>query len=91
MSGPCAHQPFAQRGDPLSQHTQLITGRVRHRHPIRRYAGDRYLQPAALLLQENQHEPFIMLRVALPADNAGLLRPLQDLAERAGSWQATPG
>jgi len=38
---------------------------------------------AALLRQENQHAPFIMQRIALPADEAGLLQPFQELAERA--------
>lgn len=58
------------------------------------HAGGRYLQLAALLRQKNQHASLILLRVALPADNAGFFQPFQELAERAGvqpDARAEPG
>jgi len=39
---------------------------------------------AARLCQQSQRAPFIILRVTLPADKAGLFQPFQQLTERAG-------
>ncbi len=47
------------------------------------HAGGRYLQLAALLRQKNQHASLILLRVALPADNAGF-------SSRFRSWLSVP-